>query len=238
MIFTHFLTNYMKKLTILVSGVLVALIVFTSTRSVAQDATTPFKPYFAIGPFFTGGAAVFAGEVQEGEKTGMQFAYTVGALGAYELSETFGITLGLGYQSRPIYFRNEQNADFGDSTFNLTYISIQPGIKFGAFMVGVDINMPNAATVKYTRADPSAVSTETDIPDSELGTVIDIRLGALIPITHSKTSELNFFVQGAFGLTDALKGYKFVIGDNAGDDRTYPVGTLQGGLCYTFFLGR
>jgi hypothetical protein len=236
----------MKKLTSLFSLALVALMLCLSTSGFSQgtDAATPatgtapFKPYFAVGPFFTAGAAVFAGEVQEGEKTGMQFAYTAGALAAYELSKTFGFTLGLGYQSRPIYFRNEQSADKGEWTYNLTYISIQPGIKFGAFMVGVDINMPNAATVDYNVTDPIEGSTTKDIPDEDLATVIDIRLGALIPLTQSVSSELNFFVQGAFGLTSAIENQKFLTGDNAGDNRTYPVGTLQGGLCYTFFLGR
>lgn len=235
----------MKKLTSLFSLALVALMLCISSNGFSQgtDATpvtgaAPFKPYFAVGPFFTAGGAIFAGEVQEGEKTGMQFAYTAGALGTYELSKTFGITLGLGYQSRPIYFRNEQNADKGELTYNLTYISIQPGVKFGAFMVGVDINMPNAATKSYKQTDPVEISTETDVDKDDLGTVIDIRLGALIPLTQSVSSELNFFVQGAFGLTDAIKNQKFLVGDNVGDDRTYPVGTLQGGLCYTFFLGR
>lgn len=235
----------MKKLTSLFSSTLVALTLLFSSQIHAQgtDAepapgSTAFKPYFAVGPFFTAGAAIFAGEVQEGQKTGMQFAYTAGALGAYEISKTFGVTLGLGYQSRPIYFRDEQNADKGEWTYNLTYISIQPGIKFGSFMVGVDINMPNAATVDYKATDPIAASSTTDIPDSTLATVIDIRLGALIPLTQSTSSELNFFIQGAFGLTSAFKDQKFTAGDNAGDERTFPVGTLQGGLCYTFFLGR
>jgi hypothetical protein len=147
----------MKKLTSLFSSTLVALTLLFSSQIHAQgtDAepapgSTAFKPYFAVGPFFTAGAAIFAGEVQEGQKTGMQFAYTAGALGAYEISKTFGITLGLGYQSRPIYFRDEADADNYEMVAGLTYISIQPGVKFGAFMVGVDINMPNAATWKVT----------------------------------------------------------------------------------------
>jgi len=232
---------YMKKLTSLFSLALVALMLCISSKGFAQGTdvtpatgTAPFKPFFGVGPFFTAGAAVFTGDVPTGLKTGMQFAYTAGAIGTYELSKTFGITLGLGYQSRPIYFRNEQSADYGESTANLTYISIQPGIKFGAFMIGVDINMPNAATSSYNVKLPIEGSTETDIPTEDLGTVIDFRLGGLIPITQSTTSELNFFVQAAYGLTSALKNDK-----NAdGTEMNYPVGTLQGGLCYTFFLGR
>lgn len=228
----------MKKLTSLFSLALVALMLCISNEGFAQDTpptgTGSFKPYFGIGPFFTAGAAVFTGEVPEGLKTGMKFAYTAGALGTYDLSKTFAITLGLGYQSRPIYFRNEESADYGESTANLTYISIQPGIKFGAFMVGVDINMPNSATTSYKVVKPIEGSSETDIPKDDLGTVIDFRIGGLIPITQSTTSELNFFVQAAYGLTSAIKN------DTKADgtEMTYPVGTLQGGLCYTFFLGR
>ncbi|HEY6172649.1 MAG TPA: hypothetical protein VIX80_10360, partial [Candidatus Kapabacteria bacterium] len=121
----------MKKLTSLFSLALVALMLCISSKGFAQgtDATppatpAPFKPFFGLGPFFTAGAAVFTGDVPEGTKTGMQFAYTAGALGTFELSKTFGITLGLGYQSRPIYFRNEESAEFGETTANLTYISI------------------------------------------------------------------------------------------------------------------
>lgn len=228
----------MKKLSFVFASVLIALVVLNPVTSFAQDASSPFKPYFEVGPYFTAGAAIFAGEVQEGEKTGMQFAYTGGVLGIYELSKSFGVSLGLGYQSRPIYFRNESSADKGEWTTGLTYISIQPGIKFSSFMVGVDINMPNAAQVEYKASEPANVSSTTDVPEKDLGTVIDIRLGALIPLTQSVTSELNFFIQGAFGLTDAIKNQKFLVGDNIGDDRTYPVGTLQGGLCYTFSLGR
>ncbi|HEY6171230.1 MAG TPA: hypothetical protein VIX80_03120 [Candidatus Kapabacteria bacterium] len=231
----------MKKLTSLISLALVALMLCISSKGFAQgtDATptttaAPFKPFFGVGPFFTAGAAVFTGDVPEGLKTGMQFAYTAGAIGTFELSKTFGITLGLGYQSRPIYFRNEESAEFGETTANLTYISIQPGIKFGAFMIGVDINMPNAATASYKVTKPIEGSSETDIDNDDLGTVIDFRIGGLIPITQSTTSELNFFVQAAYGLTSAIKNEKKL----DGTEMTYPVGTLQGGLCYTFFLGR
>lgn len=232
----------MKKLTSVFSLALVALMLCISTKGFTQgtDAaapatgTAPFKPFFGVGPFFTAGAAVFTGEVPEGSKTGMLFAYTAGAIGTYELSKTFGITLGLGYQSRPIYFRDERSAEYGESTANLTYISIQPGVKFGAFMIGVDINMPNAATSTYKATNPIEVSSEQDIDKEDLGTVIDFRLGGLIPITQSTSSELNFFVQAAYGLTSAIKNAEKA----DGTEMTYPVGTLQGGLCYTFFLGR
>lgn len=236
----------MKKLTSLFSLALVALMLCLSSKGFAQgtDATpptttAPFKPYFAVGPYFTAGAAIFAGEVMETEKTGMQFAYTAGALGAYELSETFGITVGLGYQSRPIYFRDEQNADNWERKAEITYISIQPGVKFGAFMVGVDFNMPGSITITDKGEVPPPIDASmSGVTDDDLATVIDIRLGALIPLTKSKSSELNFFIQGAFGLTSAIENQKFTKGDNVGDDRTFPVGTLQGGLCYTFNLGR
>ncbi len=225
----------MKKLTSLFSLALVALMLCISSKGFTQATdATPFKTFFGVGPFFTAGAAVFTGEVPEGSKTGMLFAYTAGALATYELSKTFSVTLGLGYQSRPIYFRNQESADYGESTANLTYISIQPGIKFGAFMVGIDINMPNAATSSYKATNPLDISSETDFDKEDLGTVIDFRLGGLIPITQSTASELNFFVQAAYGLTSAIKNDKKI----DGTEMTYPVGTLQGGLCYTFFLGR
>jgi hypothetical protein len=220
----------MKKITFILSCAIILAI--PAAKSFAQMDTMNFKPYFGVGPLFTAGAAVFTGNVPQGYKTGMQFAYTAGALGTFEISKTFGVTLGLGYQSRPIYFRNEKGTDYGESTSNLTYISIQPGIKFGAFMIGIDINLPNSATQSYNVKLPAEGSLTTDIKSEDLGTVIDIRIGGLIPITQGTTSELNFFVQAAYGLTDALKNQP------SGSPSSYPVATAQAGLCYTFYLGR
>jgi hypothetical protein len=222
----------MKKIIFCFSCIIILAI--SPLCSFGQMDTMKFKPYFGVGPFFTAGAAIFTGDVPTGFKTGMQFAYTAGALGTFEISKTFGVTLGLGYQSRPIYFRNEKGTDYGEYTSNLTYISIQPGVKFGAFMVGIDINLPNASTYTTKTKLPVEFTSETDFKSEDLGTVIDFRIGGLIPITQSTTSELNFFVQAAYGLTTALKNDK----KSDGSDMNYPVATAQGGLCYTFYLGR
>ena len=204
-------------------------------QGMGADTMPKPKNWFTVGPFFTAGADVFSGQVPKGSKTDAQFAFTGGAFGAFNFSPKFAIALGVGYEQRGLYFRDEQSDTLWQSTSKINYFSIQPSLKFQAFMVGVSIGMPLSISQVNTQG-PASFPALVQKTDGDLKTLIDVRMGGMIPIMQNEKSDLNFFVQGSYSLTSALK--EGVDPNNNNAAVKYPLPTLQLGFCYTFELGK
>src|SRR6266542_3643441 len=82
--------------------------------------------HIRVGPMFTAGAAVNAGDVAEGWKTSPRVAWTFGALADFSINPVVSFDLGLSYASRSINFHNEKNEDVNRNDFTLGYFLVQP----------------------------------------------------------------------------------------------------------------
>src|SRR5689334_5333603 len=98
--------------------------VLSVSSTFAQDFAQPYKK-LEFGLFGTGGASVFFGTVPDGSKTDIHVAWTAGAMGAYSFKPEWGVALGLGVETRGMYFK-EESKDQPNEKITLQYMSIQP----------------------------------------------------------------------------------------------------------------
>ena len=171
--------NAMRPQRFSLLALLFVLSVFVSKPVFAQidQDTLPFK-HLEVGPFFTAGLSIFQGDVPDGAKTDVHFAFSGGALAMYSFHPHWGFGLALGYESRGMYFHEQAN-DTINETIGLNYLSIRPSIKFKQFLLGVNIGIPLSATTEYSHSNLSLVY--PPITKDIMNTILDIRAEGLLP---------------------------------------------------------
>ncbi len=216
----------------------VACIVSVGARVGAQEFQESYKQY-EFGPLATGGISVFMGSIPQGAKTDIQLAYTFGVFGDYSFNKNMGVGLAFGYESRGVYFK-KSDATQPNFALHMNYLSIQPSFKFSRFLLGVDIDIPSSAS-QVSDPGNGLPKTTSDYPSGDLGTIIDVRASALLPLVQNDKGDLDFVIQAGYCVTDALKDKTFLktkSGMNVTDELTNsPVPTIQLGLTYLFSPG-
>lgn len=227
----------MNRFTRVFAAATMACVLGLASRSGAQEFQESYKQY-EFGPFATGGISVYQGTVPDGAKTDIHVAYSFGVLGDYSFNKDFGVALGLGYESRGVYFKksdaSEPNYDESAALF-----SIQPSLKIKAFMLGVSIGVPLSTTAKYNFGGALGSASSTVSSDST-GTLIDIRAGALLPLVENDKGNLDFMIQVSYCVSDFFgKNGRVVLfqSDLSKPMTKSPVPTLQLGLTYLFSPG-
>ncbi|MEI8134292.1 MAG: hypothetical protein WCH46_04320 [bacterium] len=227
-----------NRFSTLAIALLLLVTIPTITMAQAQD-TLPYKAY-EFGLFGTAGASIFNGTLPDGSKTDLHFAYTLGVLGTVAASHDFGFSLGIGAETRGMFFK-EQGKTEPNQTITLNYLSIQPGLRFKSFLVGINIGMPLSGKVDYVTGLPSPLpaSYSSDIGKDTLNTVIDIRLAGLLPIVENDFGNLYFMMEVSYPLSDAIgKGGFFTPGQTSITPVTKsPIPTVQIGFSYLFSPG-
>jgi hypothetical protein len=226
------------KLTIsLFASFLILLSSITVSAQTNPQDTLPYKLY-EVGLFGTGGVCVFNGTVPDGSKTDIRPAFTFGALGTYAANRDIGFALGLGYESRGMFFK-AQNKTEPNETITLNYFSIQPSLRFKSFLIGVNIGLPISSSFDST-GNPFP-SNSAYFATGNLNTVIDIRAEGLLPIIENDFGNLYFIIQASYPLTSATNlPYYTVAQTNYTLSEAVtksPIPTVQIGLSYLFSPG-
>jgi hypothetical protein len=225
-------------------SVFVVFLFCISQSSLAQTQDTlPYKAY-EIGVFATGGACVFNGTVPDGSKTDIRPAFTFGALGTYAANRDIGFALGLGYESRGMFFK-AQNVATPNETITLNYFSVQPSIRFKSFLLGVNIGIPMSSSFDSVldNTNPAGISPSSGsfFTKDHMNTVIDIRAEGLLAIVENDIGNLYFIIQASYPLTSAIsEGFYTVSQTNPSSSNTVtksPIPTVQIGLSYLFSPG-
>ncbi|MBK9247685.1 MAG: hypothetical protein IPM69_06115 [Ignavibacteria bacterium] len=182
----------MKRLVLLF-----AIAIFSLSNVEAQN-TFPM----GIGPFVAVKACINTASIMNGTKTGMTIN-GMPDLGAtfylpFSAQSTVGATLDLGYSTYSIKSKPESGAN-DDNTFvsSGNYFSIAPNINFSGFMLGMNVGIPVGTSVSNLSGTLEATSSTTD----GMATIIDFRLGGMIPLMHDATGRLNFIVMGGYMVT-------------------------------------
>lgn len=193
--------------------------------------------HFEVGAGATIGASVFNGTVPDGSKTDIHFpAYLVQAMGIYSFHPYWGVALGIGYESRGMYFK-EQNKTEPNVDVSLNYISFQPSIKFKQFLLGATIGLPTGATSTYNPGSGLASQTRSTGKDT-MNTLIDIRIGGMLPIVENDNGALFFLINASWNVSDAFNQPFFTPGQTTSTGVTKsPIPTIQVGLSYLFAAG-
>jgi hypothetical protein len=216
-----------KTYSLLAVLVLAGLLSVSSTQ--AQNATNSnARPTFTIGPLFTAGASVFTGDVPQGLKTDARFAFNGGILTVLNTIPNFGFQLGLTYDSRAMNLHAQNDAEIL-TNYTFTYFNVQPGMKFKDFILGLGIGIPMSGSAQS--AIHGATGTSEDIATSRLNTMLEVRLGAEVPVFEASTSDLRFLIVACYPFTKTFAdSFTSTTGNGA-------IATLQAGFSYQFGLG-
>ena len=231
----------MRSVRFSIFGLVLLALCFLSSKPVfaqIDQDTLPFK-HLEVGPFFTAGLSIFQGDVPTGAKTDVHFAFTGGALAMYSFHPHWGFALGLGYDSRGMYYHKE-GKDIPNIDFVLNYFSIRPSIKFKQFLLGVNIGLPLSGHSKWnTGFNPPGVQTvEGDANKDSLNTMIDIRAEGLLPIVENDNGALFFVMSASYCVSDVMGAFVLPFQDDFSTRITKsPVPTLQIGLSYLLAPG-
>jgi len=240
---------YIKMKRYIYSFVALFCIAGSAAAQVQAEDTLPYKMY-EVGPLVTGGACVFNGTVPTGSKTDIRVAYTAGILGTYAANRDIGFALGLGYESRGMFFKIQNFTD-PNETITLNYLSIQPSVRFKSFLLGINVGIPASssfASVSNNANYPTGgilPSSPTFFTKDHMETVIDIRAEGLLPIVENDFGNLYFIIQASYPLSNAIKDPFLTVGQttNNASPPTYdyvtssPIPTVQIGLSYLFSPG-
>ncbi|GEM_PF-1070500 len=167
----------------------------------------PASDYY---PFGVGLAFAFKGGVNtldspKGVKNGYVFT-SMPDIGAqvfvpFGTDNNLGFLLDLAYVSYPYKFKL-----YGDEDVNwvdkLSYFTIAPNFHISGFIFGVNIGIPMAAESDNAT---TTGNTYTYLYAKEsMKTMIDIHIGALIPLVKTNFGRLNLLIQGEYALSDAF----------------------------------
>lgn len=209
---------------------LVALGFIFAQRSSAQEADTMAYKHIEFGAGGTLGASIFNGTVPDGSKTDIHFpAYLIQAMGIYSFHPYWGLALGIGYESRGMYFK-QQNVTEPNIDYTLNYISIQPSIKFKQFLLGVTIGLPSSASFKYNQG--NGVTSERSVGKDSINTLVDIRIGAMLPIFENETGALFLLINASWNVSDAFNVGFLSPGQTTTPITKSPIHTIQIGFSY------
>jgi hypothetical protein len=188
-----------------------------------------------------------AGEIPQGVKTDVAFTGVpdIWLQGVLPLDRYGDITarLDIGYMSHAFGTKTGNSDSLNDRrtfTQHYRYIGIVPSLSLSVLNLGLGIGIPLGATVENKRGDVSPLSA------SEVGTLVEIRLGISAPLVKDpKGGQLSFQLFAAYGLSGLpVKSYQLAQEAFVGRDRpptesrfAPKVASLAVGLSYHFFLG-
>jgi hypothetical protein len=189
------------------------------------------KPPIGVGPLLTLGAAVNAGNVLTGYKTAPQFSYALGATSDIPLTPSIAFDFGIVYDARSINFHDQSNENVKiDYTFS--YLGFRPAFRFSSFVVGVELGIPfTASSERAGQIGGPALNA------SSMNTLIELQLGATIPLVELDRGKLNFLINGTYGFTRINSdAYQTSVG-LVKDRNNGPLASLEIGVNYLFNIG-
>ena len=180
--------------------VLIAGVLSVATATAQTDYRTKSSGMLTIGAGFAGGASVIL-EPPPGSKTKPVFAMRLTADVTFPLNPTVATMLSLGLDSRGWRLHPHDASDAWTDT-KISYFSIYPAFKFSAFTLGVNFGFPMGASTV------NAAGQEHDFTDAEsndLQTMVEPRLGVVIPVVDEDIGWLGLTLGGGVTVSDAVK---------------------------------
>jgi len=192
----------------------------TATASLTAGLHTAFGASMIVDP-------------PEGQKVSAVFAYHIDAASTYPLTPVISACLNFGFENRGFKLRNESNSDIY-GVERISYFSIAPGFRFSAFYIGMNFGLPMGGTLAV-KTGQGTTETSRDLTSAEedkLETLLEPRLGAVIPLMEDPTGWLGLTVTGGYTLNEV---------EDRGDDIPESAGAFNMvaaylGLTYQFAI--
>ena len=213
------------------------LILLAVLAAVATNAEAQRKQIY-LGPSLLFKAGVNAGNIPEGQKTGVNFHFLpdIGLTFKYMFSKTsaVGAVLDMDYATYSFRMRPGSESAANDNNtivFQPSYFSLAPSLYLSGVTIGAAFGFPTAYSVSNVAGDDlSGLGGTSDDLNSPS---IELRLGGMIKVMESDGGELNILIRGGYNVTGLYNSEYF--GD--GSDEFNPVLASGGiGVNYLFDL--
>lgn len=171
-------------------------------------ATCASAQFLSVGPTLIFKGGINAGNIPEGQKTGMNISVVpdvaVTGLLRFAKSSDMGATLDLGYTTYTFRMRPESESFANDRNtfiYSAPHFTVTPGLYFSGFQLGVAFGFPG---------DPSVESVDGSITvpgtaDASVSPAIEIRAGGMIALWKHDDGVLNAVLHGGYVLSGLEK---------------------------------
>lgn len=182
--------------------------------------------FLTAGLGFAGGASMTLSP-PEGNKVGPIFAWRLTGQAAYPLSPSISAMMELGLDNRGSRERPFNNTDLYTDT-HIGYFSINPGFMFSSFYVGMNFGFPVSGS--YTNN--GGTVDMSDASFDKLQTIIEPRVGAIIPLMNNKSGWMGLSILGGITLNEIIDRGTV----SSSDDSDYHLVSAHLGLFYQFSI--
>lgn len=175
---------------------------------------------FLVGSYLVAKGSVKT-EVAEGFKTGPLFGADMGitTLFPFGKGSNFGAGFDLGHATYGYIVKpeNEDSAtDFNTVQERYNYINFAPFVYVAGFTLGINVGFPNYAYGRYIEGrtvnlltDSSGIALRPGLEVTKfLSTLLEVRLGGMIPLITTETGRLNLNLQAGYVLSGMYNDYK------------------------------
>lgn len=218
------------------------LILLAVLAAVATNAEAQRKQIY-LGPSLLFKAGVNAGNIQEGQKTGVNFHFLpdIGMTFKYMFSKNsaVGAVLDIEYTTYSFRMRPESESAANDNNtyvFQPSYFSIAPNLFLSGVTIGAAFGFPMSYSSQTVAGNEGMLG--YDSSDDLNSPSIELRLGGMIKVMESDGGELNILIRGGYMVTGLYNTDAAVLSDyfrgtgsdRAGDPATFNPALVSGGI--------
>ncbi|ROL57027.1 hypothetical protein D9V84_06280 [Bacteroidetes/Chlorobi group bacterium Naka2016] len=183
---------------------IVALVfLFTTISLFAQNEYWGVKttPSFQLGVYVTGKGCINTVDPPQGIKNDFQLSKMpdIGAKFSYKFEGTTNtkIFADISYLSAYMKYKLYNNSSI-NWTNEFHYINFGVGVELSSFLISLNLGIPTSGKWGVTQG------LSYDIETKDLSTMLQLRVGAAIPIVESELGSLNFLIHADYFLVGAL----------------------------------
>lgn len=156
---------------------------------------------YSVGVGLAGGASMILSP-PDGLKVGPLLATRFGVDASLPVSGTVTPMLSLGLDNRGTELHAESNSDAYTLT-KTSYFYLTPGITFSSFYLGLNIGLPMGGATEGSSGNSVDFS---DATKDKMLTVLEPRLGAVIPVIDEEIGWLGITFTGGYNLNPIFDG--------------------------------
>ncbi len=217
---------------LIVSGIVTVLGV-ASTRAQTDYSQNNSSRMLTVGAGVSGGISMTL-DPPMNWKIGPVVAYRAGVDATYPLTSSIFGMLALGLDSRGAAQSWYDNANVTNRV-RVNYFSIFPAVRFSAFAIGLNIGIPLGGVRTWKDGSENGeVERKLDADVDGLKTMIEPRIGAVIPLLDEEIGWLGITVFGGYTLNDLSISPDLLSGQVVDSESKSNTVSLQLGLTWQF----
>jgi hypothetical protein len=223
-----------KQFLAIIALILSSSFLYSQATKFTADEVYPF----GAGLFVAAKAGVNTLDSPDGIKNAYTFS-SMPDIGAqiyvpFGTETNLGATLDFAYLNHgyKMHVWNDKEDNWSDK---LSYFSISPNIHISGFLIGMNIGIPLSASSDIAANHKYFYEYSSD----SLGLMLDIHVGALVPIVKTEFGRLNLYVQAEYPLSGVFKNDLVFSNPSVSTTKSFniqPV-ALKFGLSYIFNTG-